>query len=724
MPHTTPFHTGKNQSGIAMLGIVLVIVIILIALVSAVSLGPKLQNIANERKTSKGANVIVDAMRQYYLARGELPGSSPVPVGDLSLEQKYRYDAWGKEWEYYKAPTITGMTVDGQQVAGVLISGGPDQVRGTNVDDTVTPWVLTTSGLAADDDIVIPINVQAEAIQIARDEMEVLRHKVWINACTAPGTPMPAINHFGLGSTYQNDPWSNPYILISSTGVRSTGPDGIQDTSDDIFLPHLTNDCPDGLSPLSTPVAKASFESLAGNTISFGPDDGTLHGPDATSNSDTPNGSTNSLKLEGNEHITINGSSTYGSRYDFSLKQPFTLSIWVKFLDNGNSWTNLFSKYEDTTKQSGYQLIRHNRTFDNRIYFFLTSDNSTNKQIRVRGQTNIMDVDNIDHWHFITVTYDAQCNEDRKVNSNNIKIYIDGIEDGTISEAPGTQELNCDEDSINNLVPLRISGRNDGLGNLHGLIDDVAVYDKDLDAEEVKQLYYLSSIIRYEFKGGLRDFSRRNRGGIFMYDGSPASSSLPSYVNDRFGNNESALQFGSGVYVQNEGYSGFLNGLSKFTLLCWIKSNTTNTDNGFIFGRFPPNDQDRWFGLRYDANGVLSSSTNIIKGGINTNASSGPDFQAIESSAKQSTSWQQVAMTWSSGNNINLYINGALDASSSFSTNSTGQIENINNFLIGKGAKDTSPSDGWSGLIDDVTIFPRLLSPAEIQKNWDEYLNQ
>jgi type II secretory pathway pseudopilin PulG len=114
---------STSQRGAAMLGIVLIIVVILLALVGALSIGPKLQTITYERQTVKRANVIVDAVRQYYLARGELPEPSSVPVVDLNLEQKYRYDAWGQQWEYYRAetggnPDIVGMTVDGRDVAG------------------------------------------------------------------------------------------------------------------------------------------------------------------------------------------------------------------------------------------------------------------------------------------------------------------------------------------------------------------------------------------------------------------------------------------------------------------------------------------------------------------------------------------------------------------------------------------------------------------------------
>jgi type II secretory pathway pseudopilin PulG len=718
-----------NQRGAAMLGIVLIIVVILIALVGALSIGPQLQKITTERQTVKRANVIVDAVRQYYLARGELPEPSSVPVVDLNLEQQYKLDSWGQEWEYDAASSITGITVNGQNVAGVLISGGPDQDRGTRIDDTATQWVLTTTGTEteAEDDIIIPINVQGEAIQIARDEMGVLSHKLWAHACAHPASAMPGIDYFGLGETYANDPWLNSYIL-SSTGVISFGPDRIQNTSDDIFLSALIKDCPDDLPPLTTPIAKADFEDIGEDEkVSFGTDEGTWVSDnnsnlsDSTS-TDTPNRSDSSLALDGDEYITIDGSDDSNSKYNFSLNQPFTLSMWVKFRDDGSGWVDLISKYENTSEQTGYQLIRHNSSsFQNRIYFFLTSDITQSEQIRVHGETNLMDTDNKDFWHLVTVTYDAKCNEDGEVTDDNVKIYIDGFENNTQPQNPGTPKLDCQNDSISNSVPLRISGRADDQGNLNALIDDVAIYDKALDANEVEYLYYLSSVVRYEFKGGLRDFSRSKRGGQFMYNTNPATTNLPTYVADRFGNQDSALDFNdNGVYVQNEGADDFLNGLSKVTLECWIKSDIINTDNGFILGRYPPNGQDRWFGLRYDASGTLTSNNNLIKGGINTNSS--PTFQAIETSSnQQKVKWQQVVMTWKSGKNTQIYIDGDIDLNSTVNHATTGYIDQINNFLIGKGAKDVAANAGWDGIIDDVTIYPRVLSPAEIKKSWDNY---
>lgn len=230
--------TPKNtQSGAAMLGIVLVIVVILLALVGALAIGPQLQNIANERQTVKRAGVIVDNIKQYYLARGELPSSPTykMPVDALNLEQKYRYDAWGQEWCYYRASDIVGVEVSqysgaGQQVAGLLVSSGPDQNFQTLIDGTQMNSCADFSTDRVEkggDDIVIPLNVQGEAIQIAKNELGVLTSRgcprfpdeldtqivpggrdftvQWEDEFGAPRF----LTRTGLGSAYARDPWSD-----------------------------------------------------------------------------------------------------------------------------------------------------------------------------------------------------------------------------------------------------------------------------------------------------------------------------------------------------------------------------------------------------------------------------------------------------------------------------------------------------------------------------------
>ena len=153
-----------------------------------------------------------------------------------------------------------------------------------------------------------------------------------------------------------------------------------------------------------------------------------------------------------------------------------------------------------------------------------------------------------------------------------------------------------------------------------------------------------------------------------------------------------------------------LNGLSAFSLSLWVKSNGTNTDRGFINGR-TPNDKDEFFGFRYDKDGRSGGQRNVIKAGITTTDGT----HSLESSSNaQTTEWQHLAFTWHSGQNMKLYINGALDTPSSIQPAISGTLSNVDKLVIGRGSKDRNR--GWDGLIDDVRLYNRTLSADEIMQ--------
>lgn len=170
-----------------------------------------------------------------------------------------------------------------------------------------------------------------------------------------------------------------------------------------------------------------------------------------------------------------------------------------------------------------------------------------------------------------------------------------------------------------------------------------------------------------------------------------------------------AIQFNGdseGVLVENG--SDLINGLETFTIALWVKSNEIYTDKGFIFPK-TPNGNDEIFSIRYDAKGSDGAGTNVIKAGITTTKGK----QTYESASDvQTTEWQHIVLTWRSGRGLALYINGVLDQPT-FNSNATeGKLKNIKKFLIGRGAKDENGS--WDGLIDDVRLYNRVLSPSEI----------
>lgn len=151
-----------------------------------------------------------------------------------------------------------------------------------------------------------------------------------------------------------------------------------------------------------------------------------------------------------------------------------------------------------------------------------------------------------------------------------------------------------------------------------------------------------------------------------------------------------------------------INGLQAFTIAFWVKSDEVGTDKGFIFPKFP-NDKDEVFSIRYDADGQEGGGNNVIKAGITTPGG----VQTYESASDmQTTEWQHIALTWQSGQELTLYINGVLDKPTFNSVATEGEITGAETLIIGRGCKDRSGS--FNGLIDDVRLYNRVLGEKEI----------
>jgi len=181
---------------------------------------------------------------------------------------------------------------------------------------------------------------------------------------------------------------------------------------------------------------------------------------------------------------------------------------------------------------------------------------------------------------------------------------------------------------------------------------------------------------------------------------------------------DGALDFdGDGDYVVNDNFGSLLNGLDALTVALWVKSDVTNTDKGFIHFEDPFGADNR--GMRYDAMGATGGGVNVIKIGVTSDAAEGPPAwpgrQQLESSSDvQTTDWQHLAMTWSTGQQLKLYINGVLDTPMANAPALTGLLTGYTKVIIGKGGKDETADAGWDGLLDDVRIYDYALSADQI----------
>ena len=153
-----------------------------------------------------------------------------------------------------------------------------------------------------------------------------------------------------------------------------------------------------------------------------------------------------------------------------------------------------------------------------------------------------------------------------------------------------------------------------------------------------------------------------------------------------------------------------LNGLTSFSVSVWVKSDRTDTDRGFLNFRTP--DRNEHYGFRYDNTGIRGGENNVIKAGVNT---TGGTHQIESSGNVQTTDWQHLVFTWRSGEPIKLYINGVVDTLSHVGAPVSGSITGTSKVRIGAGPRDDRTSGvGWDGYIDDVRIYNRPLTQAEI----------
>jgi prepilin-type N-terminal cleavage/methylation domain-containing protein len=177
----TAIHSKKH--GFTLLELLFALGIIGIITVFAISISYSTKNIARTNDTKKKMLKIASSAEEYYRGHDDLPDPAgtgnevPVESDVLNLEQHMRLDGWGRYFHYNRVlhsvkttkTDITGITVDGKEVAGVIVSGGPDQ--------TIDEGNLSSPYITTGDDIVLAVNVTELALESAHNDLQVLHGK-------------------------------------------------------------------------------------------------------------------------------------------------------------------------------------------------------------------------------------------------------------------------------------------------------------------------------------------------------------------------------------------------------------------------------------------------------------------------------------------------------------------------------------------------------------------
>lgn len=176
--------------------------------------------------------------------------------------------------------------------------------------------------------------------------------------------------------------------------------------------------------------------------------------------------STNSLLFDGvDEHVVVGDVSAL----QFERTAAFSLSCWFKALDDGAA-AALIAKQESAAPFRGYNLILLS---DGRIRWQLSNDNTPVNRITAITIQKFADAT----WHHVAATYDGSS------TLVGLSIYVDGALRGIQTD---TDALSA---TILTTAPFQIGARNGTNLLFNGLVDEAAVYDKELTSGEVTTIY-------------------------------------------------------------------------------------------------------------------------------------------------------------------------------------------------------------------------------------------
>jgi hypothetical protein len=283
-------------------------------------------------------------------------------------------------------------------------------------------------------------------------------------------------------------------------------------------------------------------------------------------------------------------------------------------------------------------------------------------------------------------------------DGSTVRIYINGVAEHSKAAATTIETNN---------IGLSIGGQVDGTRVLDGVIDDVRVYGNALDAAAIAELATLDTgmLAHWKLDDGVGTTAIDSVGG---HDGTLVNP--PLWVS---GQVDGGLDFdGDNDYVDlgsdTELVDVFDGGA---TVMGWIYPRSWGeSDNGRILDKASQisGDRDGWM------IGVVGSGRNALQFAQGFTGVRG--FWRSEANTLNLNAWTHFAVVYDAGsvaNDAEIYLNGVLQ-SPLVEITPTGSIATDAgiSMRMGNYAQDTSRT--FDGIIDDVRIYDRLLSGAEV----------
>ena len=406
-------------------------------------------------------------------------------------------------------------------------------------------------------------------------------------------------------------------------------------------------------------------------------------------------GATSSAKTLGilGQAFTFDGSNDY---VYFSYDPPNTsqtMSVWVKTTSSSKSIMGFASLHPTGGSNDRQFYINAAGTVTYRVW-----DGSE----KTRTSTSRV---NDGRWHFITGRYEEGVG---------ISLFVDGVQEGTTLSTGAP---------FNYSPPAYLSvGKESISAYLPGTIDDVRFYNRALSAAEIKQLYQLGGGVQNASSATLTAGTPLASGlvGHWTFDGAKMTQNVAD--SSGLGNNgflsgftstttaigklgQALLLDGTDDRV-NMGDVASLRLTGSMTISTWIKPDSLGYSGG---GQ--PGIMINKLGFQRAYNFALNTTGTVI---INIASDSTTLVSRASTGVLTTDRWYHVVGVYdSSAQTLSTYINGALSNGTLTGTVPASQFSD-NSQPVWIGGRNDFATQYFDGTIDDVRIYNRALSAAEV----------
>lgn len=360
-------------------------------------------------------------------------------------------------------------------------------------------------------------------------------------------------------------------------------------------------------------------------------------------------------------YISINNSTIYAP-----MNAPFSASAWV--------YLNSFSDQ--------YPTILRLRSDDTQPWFIIFSNQTNYLGVSIGNNANFAGIKTdipssslTGTWRHVVATYNGNGSN----NINNFKIYLDGVL--LTNSASGAYASHSQATTI---------GYNSSGNRWNGYIDEVRVYNRELNYNDARSLYYWAPGPVGYWK------LDENKGTSASYDasGNGLTASFTSITTDDWkqGKYGSALKMGDPGNLINVPFNSNLQPKGDMTIMGWVKFSQIDTSDFLFYS------SDTYF-LGFDSSDRIDAGwhngTTWYYGGGTTSF--------------QSQRWYHIAVVKSNSQLIT-YVDGVNDTN--YSNTLTGTLNQSGSSLYLGSYYDSSQS--VDGLIDELKIYNYARTNSQI----------